>query len=175
MIQLLASAAGRKALFYSVGALMLVGSHTWAYLEGRQSKADEVKAENAKIAAQVAEAYKAQVKRGNLKAAEVQTQKEQSAEKLTTVLTHVHKVTTNRDCLSHDAVRLLNKPTTFGLSASPKRDDAEVPDRTATDTDEQEVSTDADVVEWIAKAKAMYESCAANNNGIVDILTNDDK
>lgn len=172
MIQLLASAAGRKALFYGAVALMLAGTHTWAWLEGRQSKADEVKAENAKLAAQVAEAYKAQVERGNLKAAEVQTQKEQSAEKLTTVLTHVHKVTTNRDCLSHDAVRLLNKPATFGLSASSKHDVAEVPHGTATDTDEQEGSTDTNVVEWIAKAKAFYESCVANNNGIVDILVN---
>jgi hypothetical protein len=170
MIQLLASAAGRKALFYGAVALTLACTHTWAYLEGRQSKADEVKVENAKLAAQVAEAYKAQVERGNLKAAEVQAQKDQSNAKLTTVLNHVHKVTTTRDCLSHDAVRLLNKPSTFGLSASPRHDVAEVPNGTATDTDEQEVSTDTDVVQWIAKAKAMYESCAANNNGIVDVL-----
>lgn len=175
MIQLLASAAGRKALFYGAVALTLAGTHTWAYFEGRQSKSDEVKVEQAKLAAQVAEAYKAQVERGNLKAAEVQAQKDQSNAKLTTVLTHVHKVTANRDCLSHDAVRLLNKPATFGLSANPKHDVTEVPNGTATDTDEQEGSTDTDVVEWIAKAKALYEACAANNNGIVDILNTSDK
>jgi hypothetical protein len=170
MIQLLASAAGRKMLMYAGLGCMFIGTHAWAYFEGRQSKADEVKAENAKLAAQVAETYKAQVERGNLKAAEVQAKKDQSNEKLTTVLTHVHKVTTNRDCLSHDAVRLLNKPSTFGLSAGPKHDVAEVPHGTATDTDEQEGSTDTDVVEWIAKAKALYEACSANNNGIVDVL-----
>ena len=140
----------------------LAGSHTWAYQKGYISRDDEVKVENAKVAAKAAEEYKVAVEYGNTKAAEVQAQKAAFTKKLTEVLIHVPKVTTGRDCLSPDAVRLLNKPTSdFGLSPSTSKPVAETSDGIATDTD---------VAQWIADAKDKYASCAANNNGIVDIL-----
>ena len=166
MIQLLATPIGRKTLLYTGFALCFIGTHVLAYYEGWEAKGDAVKVENAKLAAKAAEEYKVRVEQGNQKAAEVQEQKQAAVVTLTEVLVHVPKVTTNRTCLSHDAVRLLNKPTTFGLSASAPRPATEDAGGTATDTD---------VVEWIAKAKEQYARCAANNNGIVDILTTEDQ
>jgi hypothetical protein len=142
--------------------LFLVGSHTTAYFQGRGARDDEVKVENAKIAAKAAAEYKVAVDYGNKKAAEVQAQKAAFTKKLTEVLIHVPKVTTGRDCLSPDAVRLLNKPTSdFGLSPRP---------RDPVEESTGGVASDTDIVNWIARAQDQYKKCAANNNGIVDIL-----
>jgi hypothetical protein len=143
--------------------LFLVGSHTTAYFQGRGARDDEVKVENAKVAAKAAEEYKVAVEYGNKKAAEVQELERSSAEALTEVLINVSKITTNKPCLSADAVRLLNKPTKVsGLSPRP-RDYAE--------ESTGGIASDTDIVNWIARAQDQYKKCAANNNGIVDILT----
>ena len=164
MIELLTTAAGRKAVLYGGLALFLVGSHTWAYFEGRITRDNEVKVENAKLEKQVAEAYKVQVNYGNLKAAEVETQRQESATKLTEVLSNVPKVTSNRPCLSADATRLLNGTSKVAsLPTSAGNDATEI---------STEATSDTDIVLWIAKAKEQYERCAANNNGIIDILSN---
>jgi hypothetical protein len=142
--------------------LFLVGSHTTAYFQGRGARDDEVKVENAKVAAKAAEEYKVAVDYGNKKAAEVQELERSSAEALTEVLINVAKITTNKPCLSADAVRLLNKPTKVsGLSPRP-RDHAE--------ESAGGVASDTDIVNWIARAQDQYKKCAANNNGIVSIL-----
>jgi hypothetical protein len=142
--------------------LFLVGSHTTAYFQGRGARDDEVKVENAKIAAKAAAEYKVAVDYGNKKAAEVQELERSSAEALTEVLINVSKITTNKPCLSADAVRLLNKPTKVsGLSPRPRDHDEESAGRVASDTD---------IVNWIARAQDQYKKCAANNNGIVGIL-----
>ena len=163
MIELLATAAGRKAILTGAVLLFLVGSHTWAYFEGRTARDNQVKLENAKLEKQVAEAYKVQVDYGNLKAAEVENQRQESAAKLTEVLSNVHKVTTNSPCLSADTVRLLNRPSkTFGLSVRPSHVEAESTGGVASDTD---------IAQWIAKAQDQYRKCATNNNGIIDIIS----
>jgi hypothetical protein len=142
--------------------LFLVGSHTTAYFQGRGARDDEVKVENAKVAAKAAEEYKVAVEYGNKKAAEVQELERSSAEALTEVLINVSKITTNKPCLSADAVRLLNKPTkVFGLSPRP---------RDPTEESTGGVASDTDIVNWIARAQDQYKKCAANNNGIVSIL-----
>lgn len=162
MIELLATPAGRKAILYGGILLALVGSHTWAYFKGSGARDDEVKVENAKLEKQVAEAYRVQVEFGNLKAAEVETQRENSAAKLTEVLSNVHKVTSNRPCLSSAAVGLLNGTSTrLGLPASPPGAAAESP---------ADVASDTDVTQWIAKSKEQYEGCASRLNGIIDIV-----
>ncbi len=142
--------------------LFLVGSHTTAYFQGRGARDDEVKVENAALAAKTAEAYRVQVEYGNKKAAEVQELERASTMILTGVLTNVPKVTTNRPCLSRAAVSLLNgsSPAVSVPTSAPSAV-AEISSEAASDTD---------IAGWIAKANAQYESCAANNNGIVDIL-----
>lgn len=162
MIELLATPVGRKAVLTGGVLLFLVGSHTWVYFEGRTARDNQVKLENAKLEKQVADAYRVQVEYGNLKAAEVENQRQESADKLTEVLSNVHKVTTKRPCLSAAAVSLLNGTSKgFGLSASPSH---------AATEDAAGVASDTDVAQWIAKTKEQYERCAANNNGIIDIL-----
>jgi UDP-N-acetylmuramyl tripeptide synthase len=140
----------------------LAGTHTTAYFQGRGARDDEVKVENAKTAAKAAAEYKIAVDYGNKKAAEVQEIERTSAEVLTEVLINVSKITTGKSCLSADAVRLLNKPTkVFGLSPRP---------RDPVEESTGGVATDTDIVNWIARAQDQYKKCAANNNGIVDIL-----
>ena len=152
-----------KAIVLGIVAIVLVSSHTWMYFQGRGARDDEVKVENAKTAAKAAEEYKVAVDYGNKKAAEVQELERSSAEVLTEVLINVAKITTNKPCLSADAVRLLNKPTKIsGLSPRP-RDHVE--------ESTGGVASDTDIVNWIARAQDQYKKCAANNNGIVDILT----
>lgn len=163
IISSLTTPAGRKAVAAGVLVLALIGSHAWAYFNGREARDDEVKVENAKTEKQVAEAYRVQVNFGNLKAAEVETQRQESTAKLSEVLSNVHKVTDNRTCLSATAVRLLNNTSapSAGLPPNTRRDAAESPLGTASDTD---------IAQWIAKAKEQYEGCAAKLNGIVDIV-----
>ena len=151
-----------KSVVLGIVALMLVSSHTWMYFQGRHARDNEVKVENAKTAAKAAVDYAAAVDYGNKKAAEVQELERASAEVLTEVLVNVAKITTNKPCLSADAVRLLNKPTKIsGMSIRP-RDHVE--------ESAGGIATDTDIVNWIARAQDQYKKCAANNNGIVSIL-----
>jgi|LakMenEpi03Aug12_release.lakeMendotaPanAssembly.Ray.scaffolds.fasta_scaffold392009_2 UDP-N-acetylmuramyl tripeptide synthase len=151
-----------KAIALGLIFVALAGTHTTAYFQGRGARDDEVKVENAKIAAKAAAEYKVAVDYGNKKAAEVQELERTSAEVLTEVLINVSKITTGKSCLSADAVRLLNKPAkVFGLSPSSRKPVEESTGGIATDTD---------IVNWIARAQDQYKKCAANNNGIVDIL-----
>ena len=108
MIGLLATPAGRQVVLAGGVLVALISAYVYGFATGRTSRDNEVKVENAKIEKQIADAYKVQVDFGNLKAAEVQEVERASAAKLTEVLTHVPKVTTNRACLSAGAVSLLN-------------------------------------------------------------------
>jgi hypothetical protein len=140
----------------------LISAYVYGFATGRTSRDNEVKVENVEYVEQVAEAFKVQAEYGNKKAAEVQEVERASAAKLTEVLTHVPKVTTNRACLSAGAASLLNSSRKgTGLSSSARDDEEESAGGIATDTD---------VAQWIAQAQDQYKKCAANNNGIIDIL-----
>ena len=162
MIGLLATPAGRQVVLAGGVLVALISAYVYGFATGRASRDNEVKVENAEYVELVAEAFKVQAEYGNQKAAEVQEVERASAAKLTEVLTHVPKVTTNRACLSASAVSLLNgtgKGT--GLPSSARDDEEESARRIATDTD---------IAQWIAQAQDQYKKCAANNNGIIDIL-----
>jgi len=162
VIGLLATPADRQVVLAGGVFVALISAYVYGFTTGRTSRDNEVKVENAKIEKQIADAYKVQVDFGNLKAAEVQEVERASTAMLTEVLTHVPKVTTNRACLSASAVSLLNGTSkSVGLSASARDDEEESTRGTATDTD---------IAQWIAQAQDQYKKCAANNNGIVDIL-----
>jgi len=143
---LLATTAGRKAVAAGGVALLLVGSHAWAYFNGREARDDEVKVENARMEKQVAEAYRVQVNFGNLKAAEVETQRQESAVKLLEVLSNVPKVTDNHSCLSAAAVRLLNNTSAPSTGLPPDT-------RVAVAEGSPDTASDTDVTQWIAKSK----------------------
>ena len=151
-----------KAIILGIILIALAGSCTWGYYKGYESRDNEIQVENAKYAEQVAEAFVIQVEYGNKKAAEVEEQKEASSKILIEVLKNVPKVTTGRECLSADAVRLLNESIKkTGMSIRPRDNEKESTGGIATDTD---------IVGWIASAQDQYKRCAANNNSIVDIL-----
>jgi hypothetical protein len=140
----------------------LISAYVYGFTAGRTSRDDEVKVENAKYVEQVAEAFKVQAEYGNQKAAEVQEVERASAAKLTEVLTHVSKVTSNRACLSAPAVSLLNRASKgTGLPPSTRDDEEE---------DAGGIATDTDIAQWVAQAQDQYKKCAANNNGIIDIM-----
>lgn len=164
MIALLATPAGRQVILAGGVLVALISAYTYGFTSGRTSRDNEVKVENAKYVEQVAEAFKTQAEYGNQKAAEVQEVERASTAVLMEVLTNVPKVTSDRPCLSASAVGLLNRTSkSTGLPTSTPSITAEGSTNAATDTD---------VAQWIAKAKEQYERCAANNNGIVDILVN---
>lgn len=151
-----------KAIIVGIFLVMLAGSCTWGYYKGYESRDNEVKVENAEYAEQVAEAFVIQVEYGNKKAAEVEEQKEASSKILIEVLKNVPKVTTGRECLSADAVRLLNESIKkTGMSTNTSK---------PTEESTGGVATDTDLVGWIASAQDQYRKCASSNNGKIDIL-----
>lgn len=163
LLLFLKSPIGRKFVLYAGVLFCFIGTHIYAYHAGGAARDRDIAAENAALEKQRAEAYRVQVDFGNLKAAEVQEQEKASVAMLTEVLTNVPKVTTNRPCLSGDAVRLLNGSRKgAGLPLRTGDNEKESPGDTATDTD---------IAQWAAKANEQYERCAANNNGIIDIIS----
>lgn len=151
-----------KLLGAGAVVLALIGTHSWAYFQGRAARDAEVKIENVEAFKRVAEAYRVQVEYGNLKTAEAHDAIRESETRLNEVLKNVKKVTTGRTCLSAPAVRLLNH------TEAPT---AELPEgSTGIDAEgSSEVATDTHIAEWAAEVQQLYESCAAKLNAKIDI------
>lgn len=107
-----------------------------------------------------ADRYRAEVERGNTLSASLAKAESITHQKTIERIKYVPQVTTGRDCLSADAVQLLNGAGYPKLSAPAGQPAAESPPAPA--------ATDRDIEEWAVGASGQYEICAERLNMLVD-------
>jgi len=104
--------------------------------------------------------YQSEVARGNILSAKLADSEGKITIKTVEVIKYVPQVTTGRECLSADAVSLLNSDGYPSLSATPRKPAAESPAAPA--------ASDADVAYWISAAHRAYDTCAVRLNSLVE-------
>lgn len=104
--------------------------------------------------------YRAEVERGNDLSARLAAAEAITHEKTIERIKHVKNVTTGRDCLSADAVSLLNSSGKLTLRETARQPPAENAGAPA--------ATDTDVEAWAIEASGQYETCAWRINALID-------
>lgn len=104
--------------------------------------------------------YRAEIARGNDLSAKLAVAETAIHNKTIERVKHVKTVTTGRDCLSADAIRLLNgtsKPTLRETTGQP-----------LAESTESLAATDTDVELWAIEVSGQYEICAGRLNQLID-------
>lgn len=139
---------------------LLLGTFAAGYAEGIKTAKDHAAAQQLVAAIKSAEAFRLEVERGNALSGQLASAETALHAQTTERMRHVQNVTTGRDCLSPDAVRLLNGTGKLTLRETASQPPAESPGEPA--------ATDADVEAWAIQASDQYRTCAYRLNGLID-------
>lgn len=144
-----------------LGALLLaLGLSATGFGAGVKTANDRHAAQQLAAERLAADRYRAEVARGNDLSARLAAAESNIQIKTVERIKYVPQVTTGRDCLSADAVRLLNNtgyPNLSETAGQPAPADAAAPP-----------ATDADVETWAIDAVAQYATCAERLNLLID-------
>lgn len=109
--------------------------------------------------------YRKEVEHGNALAAQVEEAKRNIQIRTVKIVKRIPVVTDGRPCLGPDAVRLLN-----GTDKPTLRETARQP---AGESSRAFAASDRDVANWIASANEQYDHCAAQLNGLIDVVNSE--